>query len=253
MRRCLVFILLLAVTALPLSAAEQDAGTKFAVAIESHDVDAIKELLKSGLSTETTIDYGEHRITPLIKAAWDGDEEIVSALLAAGAKVNAKATDTGETPLLNAVSNHHAGIVRTLLKAGADVALKNKFDFNAFTSAVAAGNQEIAGLLLDAGAKVEDGASGLTPLQFAASSGNVEMIRFLAKRGANVNHGAKSGEQTALLSAIYGAHPDAVQALIELKAGVNDRTKDGDTPLKAARKGDQDDIVKILLASGAKK
>src|SRR5216117_424183 len=79
-------------------------------------------------------------------------------------------------------------------------------DFNAFTSAVAAGKQEIAGLLLAAGAKVEDGASGLTPLQFAASSGSVDMIRFLVKSGANVNRGAKSGQQTALLSAIYGAH-----------------------------------------------
>ena len=79
------------------------------------------------------------------------------------------------------------------------------------------------------------------------------MIRFLAKRGANVNHGAKSGDQTALLSAIYGAHPEAVQALIELKADVNSKMKDGTTPLKAAQKGDQDDIIKLLKAAGAKK
>src|SRR5439155_9517459 len=125
--------------------------------------------------------------------------------------------------------------------------------FNAFTSAVAAGKEDIAALLLDAGARIEEGASGLTPLQFAASAGNVDMIRFLAKRGANVNHGAKSGEQTALLSAIYSAHPEAVQALIDLKADVNAKTKDGTTPLKAAQKGDQDDIIKILKAAGAKK
>ena len=239
--------------ALPLLAAEREPGTAFAVAIERHDVDTIKSLLASGLSTETPINYGDHSITPLIKAAWDGDEEIVNTLLAAGAKVNARATDTGETPLMNAVTREHTEIVKTLLKAGADVSPKNKFDFNAFTSAVAAGKEELAGLLLDAGAKIEDGASGLTPLQFAASSGNVDMIRFLIKRGANVNRGAKSGEQTALLSAIYGAHPEAVQALIELKADVNTRTKDGDTPLKAAQKGDQEDIIKILKAAGAKK
>ena len=120
------------------------------------------------------------------------------------------------------------------------------------TSAVAAGKQDIAGMLLDAGAKPDEGASGLTPLQFAASAGNVEMIRFLVKRGANVNYGAKTGGQTALLSAIYGAHPEAVEALIELKADVNSKTKDGDTPLKAAMKGDQEDMVKILKAAGAK-
>src|SRR5207244_9894882 len=121
-------------------------------------------------STETTIDYGEHKITPLIKAAWDGEEEIVTTLLAAGAKVNARATDTGETALLNAVSRGHVEIIKTLLEAHADVAVKNRFDFNAFTTAVAAGKEDIAALLLDAGAKVEDGAAGLTPLQFAASA-----------------------------------------------------------------------------------
>ena len=244
--------ILLAAAGLPLLA-DQDPGTKFAVAIEEHDVDEVKALLKSGLSTETPIDYGEHKITPLLKAAWDGDAEIVTTLLEAGAKINARATDTGETPLINAVSRGHMEVIGILLKAGADVAPKNRFDFNAFTIAVAAGKQDVAGLLLDAGAKVEEGASGLTPLQFAASVGNVDMIRFLAKRGANVNRGAKSGGQTALLSAIYGAHPEAVQALIELKADVNAKTKDGDTPLSAAAKGDQEDIIKLLKAAGAKK
>src|SRR6266480_1412775 len=118
MRRLLA---VLSLVALPLSAADRDPGTAFAVAIEDHDVDAVKELLESGLSTETTIDYGEHKITPLLKAAWDGDEAIVEALLAAGAKLNAQATDTGETALMNAVSRGHLGIIARLLKAGADV------------------------------------------------------------------------------------------------------------------------------------
>ena len=93
MRR--VFAVLLALSSVSLFAADQDGGTKFAIAIEQHDADAVRELLSDGLSTETTIDYGEHKITPLMKAAWDGDEAIVETLLAAGAKVNAKAADTG--------------------------------------------------------------------------------------------------------------------------------------------------------------
>jgi uncharacterized protein len=245
-------ILLLAALALPVLADDQAPGTKFAVAIEDGDVDEIKALLKSGLSTETPIDYGDHSITPLLKASWDGEAEIVAVLLGAGAKVNARDTGSGVTPLMNAVQREHVGVIRLLLAAKADVSPKSKFDFNAFTMAVAGGKQEIAEMLLDAGAKVDDGASGLTPLQFAATTGNVEMIRFLAKRGANVNHGVKQGGQTALLTAIYGAKPKAVQALIELKADVNAKTKDGDTPLKAARKGDQEDIVELLKAAGAK-
>jgi ankyrin repeat protein len=246
-------VLVLCVCALSVYADDRPPGTQFAVAIERHDVEKVKALLAAGNSTETLIEYGDHKITPLMKAAWDGESEIVETLLAAGAKVNAKSSDTDETALMSAVTKGDPAIVNMLIKAGADVTPKNKFSFNVFTSAVAAGNEEIAAILLEAGAKIEEGASGLTPLQFAASAGNINMIRFLVKHGADVNHGVKTGDQTALLSAIYGAHPDVVQALIELKANVNAKTKDGDTPLKAAMKGDQDDIVKLLKAAGAKK
>lgn len=235
-----------------LIAEEQDTGTKFAIAIEDHDSGAIQALLKGGAAVDTPIDYGDHSITPLIMAAGKGEGEIVAILLEAGANVNAKSTDGQETALMGAVTRGHVGIIRTLIEAKADLKPKSTYGFNAFTSAVAAGNLEAAEALLDAGAKIEEGAHTITPLQFAATSGNVEMIRFLIKRGADVNYGAKSGGQTALLSAIYAAKPEAVKALIELKANVNSKTKDGDTPLKAARKGDQEDIIAILKAAGAK-
>src|SRR4051794_20670364 len=118
-------IILFAAIALPLLA-DQDAGTKFAVAIEKGDAEEVKALLDSGLSTETSIDYGEHKITPLAKAAWDGEAEIVTLLLEKGAKIDARASDTGETALINAVSRGHLEIIKLLLAAHADVAPKNR-------------------------------------------------------------------------------------------------------------------------------
>ncbi|HYC60412.1 MAG TPA: ankyrin repeat domain-containing protein [Thermoanaerobaculia bacterium] len=248
MRRLLPVVLFLS---LPLFA--EDAGTKFAVAIEDGDLAAITALIEDdGAAVDTSIDYGEHSITPLLKASWDGDLPIVQYLIGKGANVNARASDTKETALMNAVTRGHLEVVKALLGAKADVTLRNSFDFNAFTTAVAAGNQEIAGMLLDAGAKIGDGTSGLTPLAFAVSSGNVDMIRFLVSRGADVNQGAKKGEQTALINAIYGAQIEAVKTLIELKADVNAKLKDGTTPLKLAKKGDQTEIVALLEAAGAK-
>jgi ankyrin repeat protein len=248
-------LLSLSVLSLPLFAAdERDPGTRFAVAIEDGDLEAVTALIeKEGAAVDTPIDYGEHAITPLLKASWDGDLPIVQYLLSKGANVNFRAPDTKETALMNAVTREHTEVIKALLAAKADVSLRNTYDFNAFTSAVAAGNQEMAAMLLEAGAKIDDGASGLTPLAFAVSSGNTEMMRFLVAHGADVNHGAKSGEQTALISAILGAQVEAVKTLIELKADVNAKMKDGTTALKLAQKGDQDEIVALLVAAGAKK
>jgi ankyrin repeat protein len=257
MRRTISVLLFLSILSLPLVAAaddERSAGTRFAVAIEDGDLDAVKALIEDeAASVDTPIDYGEHSITPLLKASWDGDLPIVQYLISKRANINARAGDTKETALMNAVTRGHVEIVKALLAAKAEVAPRNRFDFNAFTSAVAAGNQEIAGLLLDAGAKINDGMSGLTPLAFAVSSGNIDMMRFLAAHGADVNYGAKTGDQTALISAIIGAQIEAVKTLIELKADVNAKMKDGTTPLKLARKGDQEEIIALLEAAGAKK
>lgn len=253
MRRALSVLLFLPFLVFPLFAEERSVGTRFAVAIENGDLEAVRELIEGGAAVDTPIDYGEHAITPLLKAAWDGQAGIVEYLLAKGADVNAQATDTKETALMNAISHGNVAIVKALLAAKADVSLRNAFDFTPFTSAVAAGNQEIAALLLDAGAKVNDATSGLTPLAFAVSGGNVEMIRFLVTHGADVNHGAKAGGMTALVSAILAAQIDSVRTLIELKADVNATMKDGTTPLKLARKGDQEEIVALLVAAGAKK
>lgn len=244
----IVFAVLLLAT--PLLA---EGGAEWAIAIENDDVDAIKALLEGGAAVDTPIEYGEHKITPLIKAAWDGTDDIVAVLLEAGANVNAAASDTGETALMNAVTREHLAVVKRLLAAKADVKPKNAFQFNAFTIAVNSGNEEIAKLLLDAGAKIGDGAHTLTPLHFAAAAGNTSMIRFLVKHGANINAGSTDAGMTPLMQAIYAAKTDSVKTLIELKAKVNTKTSDGTSPLSLAENGEQEDIVALLKAAGAKK
>jgi ankyrin repeat protein len=246
-----LFTIALVLFALPL-AAELDTGTQFAVAIEDSDVEKVKALLEGGAAADTWIDYGENDITPLMKAANDGEADIVKVLLEAGANVNAQGQGGKETALQNAVGSGHAAIVKLLLDAKADLSLRNTFGFNAFTTAVSAGNREIAESLLAAGAKIDDGAHTLTPLMFAVSARSPEMVKWLASKGANVNAGVKEGGQTALNLAILNADADMVKTLIELKVNVNAKMVDGTTPLKAAQKGDQDDIVALLKAAGAK-
>jgi ankyrin repeat protein len=228
-------------------------GDRFAVAIEKGDLDAVKALVESGSKADTLIEYGEHKITPLMKACWDGELEIAKYLLDQGANINA-ADDQGATPLSNAISREHSEIVQFLVDRGVKVNIKDIREFTPTTQAAAAGNVEIIKILAKAGGDLTAETMGLTPLMFAVSAGKEEMVRTLVDLGAPVNQSPKKTNvgSTALFYAVYGGKPDMVKLLIDLKANVNVRTKDGDTPLKAAQKGDQEEIIEILKAAGAK-
>ena len=67
-------------------------------------------------------------VTPLLKAAQKGHTEIVTALLAAKADVNAANKTDGVTPLYMAAAKGHTEIVTTLLEANADVNTTKDFD-----------------------------------------------------------------------------------------------------------------------------
>jgi ankyrin repeat protein len=236
-----------------LHASDLTPGDKFAVAIEKGDLAAVQALVEGGSKADTLIEYGEHKITPLMKACWDGEMDIAKYLLDQGANVNAT-DDQGWTPLSNAVNRDRADFAQLLIDHGAKVNFKDTREFTPAAQAAAAGNVEVVKILAKAGADLTAETMGLTPLMFAVSAGKEDMVRTLVELGAPVNQSPKKANvgSTALFSAIYAGKPDMVKLLIDLKANVNVRTKDGDTPLKAAQKGDQTDIIEILKAAGAK-
>ncbi|XRB15362.1 EF-hand domain-containing protein [Pseudoscourfieldia marina] len=136
--------------------------------------------------------------TALMMSAAQGHAEIVSALLQAGADVNAKAKD-GQTALVHAARKGDAEIVSALLQAGADVNAKAKDGQTALVHAARKGDAEIVSALLQAGADVNAKAKdGQTALVHAARKGDAEIVSALLQAGADVNAKAKDG-QTALM------------------------------------------------------
>ena len=98
--------------------------------------------------------------TDMVLAASNGDADIVQALIAAGAGVNAAgadvnaATSSGDSALIGAAGGGHTEIVQALIAAGADVNVANSSGDSALIGAAGGGHTEIVQALIAAGADV---------------------------------------------------------------------------------------------------
>ncbi len=142
----------------------------------------------------------------LMLASYYGQAETVSALIKAGADINAK--KFGYTALMTAAKNGYTEIVSALIKAGADVNAKDENGGTAVMEAAWNGSPEIVSALIKAGADVNVESLNRTPLMLASYSGQAETVSALIKAGANVNAKDKEYGKTALKWAADGCHVD---------------------------------------------
>ena len=88
----------------------------------------------------------------LIDASLNGHVEVVEALLAKGADINAK-TKIGWTALIGASLKGHVEVVKLLLAKGADINATTEDGRTALMAASSKGHQEVVNLLKAHGAK----------------------------------------------------------------------------------------------------
>ena len=129
------------------------------------------------------------RVTPqgawLDAASAGGYVRLARFLLSKGADANPGATTrTLWTPLHSAALCGRTEIIRLLLAAGADANVKDEFGRTALSYAFEAGRR-------DAGILLADGVPpAALPLQDAIAGGDVELVRILLAKGAEVNPSA---------------------------------------------------------------
>jgi ankyrin repeat protein len=162
---------------------------------------------------------------PLIDAVKSGNVANVRALLKQRVDVNAASPD-GTTALHWAADANANEIAQLLIAAGAKANAANRYGVTPLTLAATKGNAVLAEALLKAGANPNvTVGEGETILMAAARTGNIATIKAIVSHGADVNAAEQWQGETALMYAAVENHADAVKLLVELGANVNARSK----------------------------
>lgn len=125
----------------------------------------------------------------LHQAAFNGSTGAVNALIGYGLDINAKANTMKVTPLHLAVLKNQTSIIKTLIKASADLHMFDSIHATPLHIAAMNSNNQAIRLLLDAGAnpnvKEFSNSCELSPLHHAVVNNNSEGVRLLVSKGAN--------------------------------------------------------------------
>jgi ankyrin repeat protein len=243
-------------------------------AAEAGDVARVTEILTS--RPELVSAKNEEGLTPVHLAARRGHAEVVELLLDRGAGLE-ETDNRGFTALVYAASSGNLDLVRFLVTHGAavDVVIpmprirtadgrtNTATTVNeargittadvAFQHEVHRGQTEMTRYLVSQGAVLDPHAPmmrGIGKLDFAVSSGNVDMARLLIELGADAN------AQTAyplspLFNASYKGDNEIAQLLLDAGADINAPSYEGMPPIVGAVARGHTDIVALLLDRGA--
>ncbi|KAG2484953.1 hypothetical protein HYH03_016251 [Edaphochlamys debaryana] len=243
-------------------AGELKAPSPLYIAVTSKWPEVVRLLLAAKPDTEACT---SNKWRPLHSAAREGHAGIVKMLLDAGAEIDGLNKDKA-TALYIAVQEKKLDVAGLLLERGCDPNLPlHPAMWTPLAKAAKVGSAELVRLILNKGGSRVDRSlatkDGWTVLHIAAFDGHIDVLRAVlapssadapGQRGPAVDVNARTKDgATALLSAVQQGKLDCVRLLIEAGADVNQGMNSTTLPLTmAARKG-WEDILSLLLASGA--
>ncbi|KAF0716138.1 hypothetical protein As57867_003000, partial [Aphanomyces stellatus] len=205
-------------------------------AINANALAVVVSILQLGVDLSSLDESGS---TPLGTAVTGGHSDIVAALLAHGADVNAVANkEYGMSALAIAARDGHDSIAHTLLRHGADVDTPDLRGRTALYHAIAQERLALALAFLNAGADPSKvGTTGKSPLWLAVASGEEGLARRLVclASPALINAGDCIYLRTPLWMAARDGHVALVEMLLDAGANTNATAWDGQTVRDVAR------------------
>ena len=240
---------------------DEDGTTLLMEAAYRGDDQVVHELIRAGASVSAKNNKQQTALhtasnSESMWAPRKGFSSVVNALIEAGAKINGQDED-GTTPLMQAAYRGDDQMVHELIRAGASVTAKNNNQQTAlFHLAISSrswwAHSTVVKALIEAGADINgQDEDGTTPLMQAAYKGHYYAVLELVKAGASVTAMNQQQKQRALRIACKEGHSSVVKALIEAGADINGQDEDGTTPLMEATCGYDDQMVHELIRAGA--
>jgi ankyrin repeat protein len=223
------------------------------------DHDQVLDLLEHGADANAAQGDG---MTALHWAVTNQDVDTARSLIYAGANVHATTRLNGVTPLWLAAQSGEAVMVYMLLDNKADADAATGAGVTPLMIASASGNPDVVQVLIERGANPNstEKTYGQTPLMFAAANNEADIIAVLVAKGADAAVATKArtsstsepmGGLTALHYAVRQGNVDAVDALLDRGADINQVSADNTTPLMLATVNGQFDLAMHLLERGA--
>jgi ankyrin repeat protein len=255
-----------------LNAKGMDDKTLLARAILLGKVHLIPDLLACGADvTKPCTGIKAGSLTPLFLAAQSKHPACIPLLIKAGAAIDERDEDTGDTPLIRSAKTGNEAACQALIAAGANVqifdAKRNQVLFYAIDQQMlptikliisrgAGWTGDCSGALLkhiDLLKTLVETYPALLNMVFpdaARLGADPDLLTLLVQKGANVNLTDFWG-YTALKWAVMGNHQPQVVRLLELGADINKTADNGETALALALRNRDRQMAILLIENGA--
>jgi serine/threonine-protein phosphatase 6 regulatory ankyrin repeat subunit B len=225
-------------------------GTPLMYSVKGRQLESARFLLGKGADVNKTLN--KNRMSPLMMAAFRGDNAMVELLLDNGADIE-HVNSGGVNALMTAIDKRHPDTAGLLLERGARVDRKNKPGSTVLHYAARANDPKLVLLLVAKGAVVDArDAYGLTPAMHASAGGDVEALAALITAGADLNLTGGLNGGNALIAAAVAGQLKAVTLLLQKGVDANGRDKKfGSTALLWAVGRKHVTVIDALLAGNA--
>jgi len=218
-----------------------DCGLELAIQVKNSEV--IKYLMDQIGHQGVRIKKGDfvesERVLPLNIAVKYNNMAAVKYLVKNGADVNTKDFND-ETPLIYACKHRNLEVLKYLIAQGAKEGMAE-----ALTVSAGFGEIEIVKYLLKKGANPNEKGFYRSPLASAARSGSLDVVKYLLKKGAKT-------KDKAIIEAVGSHSPETVRYLLKKGAHVNAKDGFGFSVLDIAEKNSYLSMTKLLKKHGAK-